>query len=34
MEPADPAERERLLIEAEAETEDGHGTPHDEVSSH
>jgi hypothetical protein len=31
MEPADPAERERLLIEAEAEIEDGHGTSHDEV---
>ena len=31
MEPTDPAERERLLVEAEAEIEAGHGIPHAQV---
>lgn len=30
-EPTDPAERERLLLEAEAEIEAGHATPNDDV---
>jgi hypothetical protein len=31
LEPTDPAERERALVEAEAEIEAGQGTPHDQV---
>lgn len=31
MEPIDRAERERLLVEAEAEIEAGYGIPHDAV---
>ena len=31
MEPTDPAERKRLLDEAEASIRAGHGTPHSEV---
>ena len=33
VEPTDPAERERLLVEAEAHIEAGRGTPGEEVAA-